>query len=76
MIVLYDHQTDDASLEFSYVENAARGIVQAAERCNKLDPVNLGAGRKITIQELVDPIEDPNRILRGDSRGRLISRKG
>jgi GDP-L-fucose synthase len=50
--------TGDASREFLYVEDAARGIVQAAERYNKSDPVNLGAGREITIRELVDLIAD------------------
>jgi GDP-L-fucose synthase len=50
--------TGDASREFLYVEDAARGIVQAAERYNKPDPVNLGAGREITIRELVDLIAD------------------
>jgi GDP-L-fucose synthase len=45
--------TGQASREFLYVDDAARGIVLAAERYNKPDPVNLGAGFEITIKELV-----------------------
>jgi len=36
------------------VEDAARAIVLAAERYNKSEPVNIGAGFEITIKELVD----------------------
>ena len=32
--------------EFLYVEDAAEGIVLAAERYNASDPVNLGSGRR------------------------------
>jgi len=39
--------------EFLYVEDAAEGIVLAAERYNKGDAVNLGAGLEISIKELV-----------------------
>jgi GDP-L-fucose synthase len=42
-----------ASREFLYVEDAARGIVLAAEKYNQPDPVNLGAGFEITIRELL-----------------------
>ena len=42
-----------ASREFLYVDDAADGIVLAAERYNDGDPVNLGVGREITIRELV-----------------------
>lgn len=45
-----------ASREFLYVDDAARGIVLAAERYNGSDPVNLGAGREITIKELVETL--------------------
>ena len=41
-----------ASREFLYVEDAAEGIVLAAERYDGSDPVNLGAGFEITIREL------------------------
>ena len=39
--------------EFLYVEDAAIGIVNAAERYNSADPVNLGSGQEISIQDLV-----------------------
>jgi GDP-L-fucose synthase len=42
-----------ASREFLYVEDAARAIVDAAERYDGAEPVNVGAGREITIRELV-----------------------
>lgn len=39
--------------EFLYVDDAARGILMAAEKYNKPDPVNLGAGFEISIKDLV-----------------------
>jgi len=42
-----------ASREFLYVEDAAEGIVLAAERYNQANPVNLGSGGEITIKDLV-----------------------
>ena len=45
--------TGEATREFLYVEDAAEGILLAAERYNKPDPVNLGAGFEITIKDLV-----------------------
>ena len=45
--------TGQASREFLYVEDAARGIVTAAARYEGADPVNLGAGFEITIRDLV-----------------------
>ena len=48
--------TGSASREFIYVEDAAEGIVTAAERYNDADPVNIGAGFEITIRELVELI--------------------
>jgi GDP-L-fucose synthase len=38
--------------EFLYVEDAAQGIVLAAERYNGAGPVNLGSGMEISIKEL------------------------
>lgn len=38
--------------EFLYVEDAATGIVQAAERYNGPEPVNLGSGYEISIRNL------------------------
>ncbi len=42
--------------EFLYVEDAAEGIVAAAERYNGAEPVNLGSGREISIRELTERI--------------------
>ncbi len=42
--------------EFLYVDDAAEGILLAAERYNKPDPVNLGAGFEISIHDLVHMI--------------------
>ena len=50
--------TGAASREFLYVDDAARGIVRAAESYDKPDPVNLGAGMEITIRDLVDLISE------------------
>lgn len=48
--------TGKPTREFLYVEDAAEGILLAAERYNKPDPVNLGAGFEISIKELVELI--------------------
>ena len=45
-----------ATREFFYVEDAAEGILLAAEKYNKPDPVNLGAGFEISIKDLVELI--------------------
>ena len=45
--------TGSASREFLYVEDCARAIVLAAQHYNGAEPVNLGAGREITIRDLV-----------------------
>jgi GDP-L-fucose synthase len=42
-----------ASREFLYVEDAAEGIVRAAERIETPEPINLGTGREIAIRDLV-----------------------
>jgi len=42
--------------EFLYVEDAAEGILLAAERYDKGEPVNLGAGFEIKIKDLVELI--------------------
>ena len=42
--------------EFFYVEDAATGIVLASERYSGPSPVNLGAGREISIRELAETI--------------------
>jgi GDP-L-fucose synthase len=50
--------TGAASREFLYVDDAAEGIALAAERYDKPDPVNLGAGFEITIRDLATLIAD------------------
>ena len=45
--------TGSASREFLYVDDAAEGIVLAAERYDDPEPVNLGADRELPIRELV-----------------------
>ena len=47
-----------ASREFLYVDDAAEGIVCAAERLDKPEPVNLGTGQEISIKALADMIAD------------------
>lgn len=49
--------TGKASREFLYVDDAAEAILLATEKYDKIDPVNLGAGREIKIQDLVGLIE-------------------
>jgi len=44
--------TGKPTREFLYVEDAAEAIVLVAERYNKSDPVNIGAGFEISIKEL------------------------
>lgn len=48
--------TGTISREFLYVEDAAEGIVLAAERYDKPDPINLGSGQEITVRDLVQLI--------------------
>ena len=48
--------TGSASREFLYVDDAARGIVLAAERYDGREPVNLGVGSEITIRALTELI--------------------
>jgi GDP-L-fucose synthase len=44
--------------EFLYVDDAAEGLVLAAERYDAPDPVNLGAGFEITMADLAQRIRD------------------
>lgn len=45
--------TGKPTREFLYVDDAARAIVLAAERYNRSDPINIGAGFEISIKNLV-----------------------
>ncbi len=42
--------------EFLYSDDCARGIVQAAERYDGTEPINLGSGREIAIRDLAELI--------------------
>jgi GDP-L-fucose synthase len=46
--------TGKPTREFLYVEDAAEGILLAAEKYNKKDPVNLGSGWEISIRDLAE----------------------
>jgi GDP-L-fucose synthase len=48
--------TGNPSREFLYVDDAARGLLLAAERLAVSDPVNLGVGRETRIRELAELI--------------------
>lgn len=50
--------TGKATREFLYVVDAADGILKAAEKYEKPDPVNLGAGFEISIKELAYLIKE------------------
>jgi GDP-L-fucose synthase len=50
--------TGGPSREFLYVDDAAEGIILAAEKYDKPDPVNLGAGFEISIERLVETITE------------------
>ena len=44
--------TGEASREFLYVEDAAEGVLLAAEQYDKPEPINIGTGSEITIRDL------------------------
>ena len=48
--------TGKPTREFLYVDDAASGIVLAAEKYNKPDPVNIGSGFEISVKDLVNMI--------------------
>lgn len=48
--------TGKATREFLYVDDAADGIVRAAESYDGPEPVNLGSGREVPIKELAETI--------------------
>ena len=45
------------SREFLYVEDAAEAIISALEKYDSSDPVNIGAGREISIKELAELVK-------------------
>lgn len=48
--------TGQATREFLYVDDAARGIVKATQVMNYPTPINLGSGEEITIKDLTNKI--------------------
>jgi GDP-L-fucose synthase len=48
--------TGNASREFLYVEDCARGVLAAAAAYNESEPVNIGTGNEIKISDLVQTI--------------------
>lgn len=50
--------TGNPTRELMYVDDAASGLLLAAERYNQSDPVNLGTGEPIRIKDLVELIAD------------------
>jgi len=48
----------EVTREFLYVDDAAEGIVLAAERYEQSEPVNLGAGQEIKIRDLANLIRE------------------
>jgi GDP-L-fucose synthase len=50
--------TGSASREFLYVDDAAEGILLAAEHYDEGDPVNLGSNHEMPIRELVELLVD------------------
>ena len=51
-------EPEKASREFFYVEDCARGLVDAMEKYDGSEPVNLGAGFEITIRALAEKIAE------------------
>lgn len=49
--------TGKPTREFLYIEDAADGILLATEKYNKPDPVNLGSGYEISINDLAETIK-------------------
>ncbi len=50
--------TGSASREFLYVDDAARGIVAAAERYEGAEPVNLGSGEELPVWRLAELVAE------------------
>lgn len=50
--------TGEPTREFLYVKDAAAGILDATERYNASEPVNLGSGEEISIKALIELIAE------------------
>jgi GDP-L-fucose synthase len=52
------YQGTPVSREFLFVDDAAEGIAMATELYNGPDPVNIGAGREVPINDLIEMIRE------------------
>ena len=50
--------TGEPTREFLYAKDAAEGLLDATERYNLSEPVNLGSGHEISIKDLIELIAD------------------
>ncbi len=50
--------TGQATREFLYVQDAAKGITLAAQQLDTLNPINLGSGMEISIKDLTELIAE------------------
>ena len=50
--------TGEPTREFLYVKDAAAGILDATERYDESEPVNLGSGEEISIRDLIELIAE------------------
>lgn len=48
--------TGNASREFLYADDCAKGILDGLEKYNQAEPLNLGTGQEIKIKDLIDKI--------------------
>ncbi len=65
--------------EFLYVDDAARGILDAAELYDAAEPVNLGTGSEISVRDLVElvaRVTASRERSTGTRRRRMASRGG
>jgi GDP-L-fucose synthase len=50
--------TGKATRDFLYIDDAVDGIIDATDQYCKSDPINIGSGGEVTIEELVEIIEE------------------